>query len=227
MQSTSRDTGFVVLLSVGLTATTGVATAAALVWQADGAAATLRTGPLLECTPSAWADTAPKVRSAARRWLLPRADTQCMQPAKPAAAAAGEAADGAGEDGELLFCTNRGKGRSKKRPLYQWTGRLRPHPISPYRPVPEHIPRPDYAATGWPAEEMESKKQNVVHLHTPEEVAGIRAACQLARLPLARDASRHLTHAPMLRRDAKCSTRAPPQFARESPQTSSTASPTR
>lgn len=87
-----------------------------------------------------------------------------------------------GEDGELLFCTNRGKGRSKKRPLYQWTGRLRPHPITSYRAVPEHIDRPDYASTGWPAEEMESKKQNVVHLHTPEEVAGIRAACQLVRL---------------------------------------------
>lgn len=48
--------------------------------------------------------------------------------------------------------------------------------------MPEHIDRPDYASTGWPAEEMESKKQNVVHLHTPEEVAGIRAACQLVRL---------------------------------------------
>ena len=150
-----------------------------------------------------------------------------MQPTKPAAAAAGEAADGAGEDGELLFCTNRGKGRSKKRPLYQWTGRLRPHPISPYRTVPEHIPRPDYATTGWPAEEMESKKQNVVHLHTPEEVAGIRAACQLARLPLARDASRRSTHACMPLRAAKCSTRAPPQCALESPPMSSTALPTR
>jgi methionyl aminopeptidase len=92
-----------------------------------------------------------------------------------------EQPEGAGEDGEWLFCTHRGKGRNKKRPIYQWTGKLRPHPISPYRPVPDHIARPDYATTGWPADEMESKKQNVVHLHTPKEIEGIRAACQLVR----------------------------------------------
>jgi len=82
---------------------------------------------------------------------------------------------------EWLFCANRGKGRSAKRPLFQWTGRLRPFPISPYRPVPDSIPRPDYATTGWPADEYESKKQNSVHLHTPAEVEGIRTACLLVR----------------------------------------------
>ena len=199
VQSTARETGFVVLLSVGLTATTGVAMAAALAWQAGDAAATLRTGQLLQCAPSAWAETAPKARIAAQRCSrASRPDARHTQPAKPAAApAAGDAVDGgAGDDGELLFCTNRGKGRSKKRPLYQWTGRLRPHPISPYRAVPEHIARPDYASTGWPAEETESKKQNVVHLHTPEEVAGIRAACQLVRSRRARTVARaaHFVH---------------------------------
>jgi hypothetical protein len=67
VQSTSRDTGFVVLLSVGLTATTGVAMAAALVWQAGVTEATLRTGQLLQCAPSAWAETAPKARDARGR----------------------------------------------------------------------------------------------------------------------------------------------------------------
>ncbi len=92
-------------------------------------------------------------------------------------------ADGTSSTGlEWLFCTHRGKGRNKKRPLFQWTGKLRPHPISPYRSVPEHIGRPDYATTGWPAEEMESRKQNIVHIHTPKEIAGIRAACALVRV---------------------------------------------
>ena len=99
-----------------------------------------------------------------------------------AEAAGGGPVDGTGDDGEWLYCTHRGKGRSKKRPLYQWTGKLRPHPVSPYRSVPAHIGRPDYASTGWPADEMESKKQNVVHLHSPAEVEGIRAACVLVRL---------------------------------------------
>ena len=103
-----------------------------------------------------------------------RASLQAPKPAAP------ELPEGATE-GEWLFCTHRGKGRSKKRPLFQWTGKLRPHPVSPYRPVPERIARPDYAITGWPLEEQESKKQNSVHIHTPEEVAGIRAACALVR----------------------------------------------
>jgi len=214
VQSTSRDTGFVVVLSVGLTPTTAVALAAALAWQAGDAAAALRTGQLLQCAPSAWVDAALKARKAAQApfTCLP-SDARPAQPAnaKPAPAPAAVGGnDGASEDGELLFCTNRGKGRSKKRPLYQWTGRLRPHPISPYRAVAEHIDRPDYATTGWPADEMESKKQNVVHLHTPKEVAGIRAACQLVRS--AREfVARCMAHACAARRAAKCSMRAPPR----------------
>lgn len=53
--------------------------------------------------------------------------------------------------------------------------------MSPYRSVPASIPRPDYASTGWPAEEMESRLQNSVHIHSEVEVEGIRAACRLAR----------------------------------------------
>lgn len=47
-------------------------------------------------------------------------------------------------------------------------GDLRPHPIGPTRAVPKHIPRPDYATTGIPAKEEESKKQRIVPVFGPE-----------------------------------------------------------
>jgi len=115
-----------------------------------------------------------------RRRRQPRCGACCRAPLTHARLQA-RAALPQGSDAEWLFCANRGKGRSQKRPLFQWTGRLRPFPISPYRPVPDGIARPDYATTGWPAEENESRKQNSVHIHTPAEVEGIRRACVLAR----------------------------------------------
>ncbi|KAG6749376.1 hypothetical protein POTOM_046420 [Populus tomentosa] len=44
-----------------------------------------------------------------------------------------------------LYCVRRGQGRTPKLPHFDWTGGLRPYPISPYRVVPPHIDRPDWA----------------------------------------------------------------------------------
>jgi hypothetical protein len=190
-QGVAGGKGFAALVSVGLTATSGVAYAAAFTAQEGSALAAMRVLPVLECAPSAWAaEPAPGAaakacargaHTGARAPPAARADAPARSSQLPKSSA--ELVEGAGVDGEWLYCTHRGKSRSKKRPIYQWTGKLRPQPVSPYRPVPDHIPRPDYAITGWPAEEMESKLQNVVHLHTPEQIAGIRAACQLVRAP--------------------------------------------
>lgn len=131
----------------------------------DGCAAVVHRmeGGCLACGPSLWAAEAP-----------PPAPKPC---AGAAAAAAEE---------EWLFCTHRGKGRSRKRPTFQWTGPLRPCTVSPPRRVPHGIARPDYAETGWPAEEMESRLQSSVHIHTPQQIEGIRAACRLVRTHIAR-----------------------------------------
>lgn len=82
---------------------------------------------------------------------------------------------------DWLFCTKRGRGRSKTIPSFQWTGDLRPHPISPYRQVPFSIPRPDWADDGVPKEEAQSRMQTVVPIHGARAMEGIRAACLVAR----------------------------------------------
>eukprot|EP00884_Botryococcus_braunii_P001642 jgi/Botrbrau1/11479/Bobra.0360s0006.1 len=80
-----------------------------------------------------------------------------------------------------LYCTNRGAGRSRVMPAFNWTGPLRPYVISPTRTVPDHIPKPDYALTGVPKIEIESRQQKSVSIRTPKEIEKIRAACRLGR----------------------------------------------
>ena len=66
-QGVPSDTGFVLLLSVALTATSSVAQAAAFTTQEGEALAALRAAPVLACGPSAWAEaatTAAKARCA-------------------------------------------------------------------------------------------------------------------------------------------------------------------
>jgi methionyl aminopeptidase len=52
--------------------------------------------------------------------------------------------------------------------------RVRPGRISPRRPVPDHIPRPDYALTGRPPR---SRTREIL---TPEELPRMRRACRAA-----------------------------------------------
>jgi len=66
-------------------------------------------------------------------------------------------------------------------PQYDYTGRLRPHYVTPMRLVPKEIPRPEYAVTGKPLSEMKNRGKNNIHIHTEEEIKGVREACQLGR----------------------------------------------
>lgn len=61
-----------------------------------------------------------------------------------------------------LYCTKRGKARSQTMPDFAWTGTLRPDKIGPKRPIPEHIPKPDWYFDGYPAEEQASRQQSQV-----------------------------------------------------------------
>jgi len=71
-----------------------------------------------------------------------------------------------------------------KMPEFAYTGELQPGLISPRRRVPSRgwsFPPPDYATTGWPTAEFESKLQRVIEIKTPEAIVKMRASCSLAR----------------------------------------------
>lgn len=63
---------------------------------------------------------------------------------------------------------------------YIFTGKLRNGKVSPRREVPSAIPRPDYAETGNPASEI-AAQNDMPPVQGPEQIAGMRAACAVAR----------------------------------------------
>jgi len=64
---------------------------------------------------------------------------------------------------------------------FKFTGPLRPGTLSPWRTVPDHIMKPDYAETGNPDEEEKHRKSHIIVVNTPEDIEGIRAACKIGR----------------------------------------------
>lgn len=63
---------------------------------------------------------------------------------------------------------------------FKYTGRLRPGKISPKRPVPDGIPRPDYARDGTPRAKQPKFPWNI-EVKTPEEIEKMRVSGRLAR----------------------------------------------
>ncbi|KAL0425834.1 UNVERIFIED_CONTAM: Methionine aminopeptidase 1A [Sesamum radiatum] len=63
-----------------------------------------------------------------------------------------------------LYCLRKGQARTPKLPHFDWTGQLRPYPISKRRPVPAHIDQPDWATDGIPKIEPNSDLQHVVEI---------------------------------------------------------------
>uniref|UniRef100_A0A3B3R3R1 Methionine aminopeptidase n=1 Tax=Paramormyrops kingsleyae TaxID=1676925 RepID=A0A3B3R3R1_9TELE len=69
-------------------------------------------------------------------------------------------------------------------PGYRYTGKLRPHyPLTPMRPVPENIQRPDYADHPLGMSELEQtlKGTSQIRILSPEDIEGMRIVCKLAR----------------------------------------------
>lgn len=68
-------------------------------------------------------------------------------------------------------------------PAYRFTGELRPAPQSLRRPVPEHIPRPDYALhpDGVSLAEKNSRSAGQILVLTEEEQEGVKLASRLGR----------------------------------------------
>lgn len=73
-----------------------------------------------------------------------------------------------------------GKGFGVEKPVGHFTGRLRPGKLSPFREVPAHILRPDYADTGKPKRVNEGMPWDVAPT-PPEDIVKMREAGRLAR----------------------------------------------
>lgn len=72
----------------------------------------------------------------------------------------------------------------KKFMQFEFTGKIRPWPITPMRTVPAHIKKPDYANTSVPLSELAIKSKKQIDVNTEEDIKKIKAACLLGRQTL-------------------------------------------
>ncbi|RWR87511.1 methionine aminopeptidase 1A [Cinnamomum micranthum f. kanehirae] len=82
---------------------------------------------------------------------------------------------------DWLYCLKKGQARTSKLPNFDWTGPLRPYPISSRRVVPASIEKPDWFVDGIPKIEPNSDLQHVVEIKTPEQIERMRETCRIAR----------------------------------------------
>ncbi|KAK8464723.1 hypothetical protein PHAVU_010G080400 [Phaseolus vulgaris] len=80
-----------------------------------------------------------------------------------------------------LYCLKSGQARTPKLPYFDWTGSLRPYPISSKRVVPDQIDKPDWADDGIPKIEPSSGLQYTVEVKTPDQIQRMRETCHIAR----------------------------------------------
>ncbi|XP_044491727.1 methionine aminopeptidase 1A-like [Mangifera indica] len=80
-----------------------------------------------------------------------------------------------------LYCVKKGQGRTPQLPHFDWTGALRPYPISGMRSVPAHIDLPDWAVDGIPKIEPNSDLQHVVEVKSLDQIERMRETCRIAR----------------------------------------------
>ena len=137
---------------------------------------------------------AARAGAATNRWVDPIEDAGGLRSARGAKAARRWDAPGAEDDEKtktswayhLQTAGARHHRRSTSAPKFAWTGSLRPHLVSPRRSVPSLTtgwlcPLPDYAATGWPEEEFNSRWQRKLEVKSDAAMAKMRAACRLGR----------------------------------------------
>nr|AAM94922.1 putative methionine aminopeptidase [Oryza sativa Japonica Group] len=79
------------------------------------------------------------------------------------------------------YCLKKGRTRTSQLPRFDWTGPLRPYPISKMCVVPDKIEKPDWALDGTPKIEPDSDLQKRVEIKTPEQIERMRETCRIAR----------------------------------------------
>jgi len=74
-----------------------------------------------------------------------------------------------------------GRSRTAERPKFGYTGSLLPYRVSPDRPVPDHIPKPDYYATGQAEAERRSESRNTPPVLSEKQIKKLRKVNKLGR----------------------------------------------
>src|SRR5690554_57293 len=74
-------------------------------------------------------------------------------------------------------------GGSDPWPGYKYSGSLRPvYPLSPWRAVPDHIQKPDYAETGIPLSEQNIRNSSTIEVLPKKDIDIMRKVCKVGSL---------------------------------------------
>lgn len=67
---------------------------------------------------------------------------------------------------------------------YEFSGKVRPFPMSPQVTVPEHIQKPDYSETGQPVSEIALKRSHHIPTLNADQIQRMLEACEVGRQAL-------------------------------------------
>ena len=83
--------------------------------------------------------------------------------------------------GPWLYVLDHGRARTRECPKFGYNGSLVPYRVSPDRPVPAHIAKPDYYETGQAEAERRSDTRSTPPIHSEKEIKKMRKANLLGR----------------------------------------------
>lgn len=83
--------------------------------------------------------------------------------------------------GAWEYVLDHGRSRTGQRPLFGYNGSLVPHRVSPTRPVPDHIKKPDYYHTGRADAEQASDARHTPQVLTEKGIKKMRKVNKLGR----------------------------------------------
>ena len=105
---------------------------------------------------------------------LPSGELRCQY-------STGTGVAGVDDRGPWEYVLDHGAARTDEMPKFGYNGSLKPYRVSPDRPVPEHIVKPDYYLTGQAVKERQSETRNTPPVHTEKQIKKMRKANKLGR----------------------------------------------
>ena len=83
--------------------------------------------------------------------------------------------------GPWEYVLDHGRNRTDYQPKFPYNGSLVPYRVSPDRPLPDSIPKPDYYTTGEAERERRSEARNTPPVHTEKQIKKMRKVNLLGR----------------------------------------------